>query len=98
VLDCMGQALLYVYFEDKTRQLFKLSLRGAQEAIVLVRNLETVCVPFDETQVLTTTQKTAKATLQAIASTLGISEAATYSTLNQVAQDPYAQFISKVWY
>lgn len=98
VLDCMSQALLYVYFEDKSRQLFKLSLRGSQEAIVLVHALETVCIPFDEAQVLTDAEKTAKATLQAIASTLGISEAAAFSTLRQVAQDPYSQFISKVWF
>src|SRR5487761_1170298 len=66
VLDCMSQALLYVYFEEKTRLLFKLSLRGAQEAISLMNELEGTAVPYDEAQVLSVKQKTAKATLQAI--------------------------------
>ena len=97
VLDCMSQALLYVYFEEKTRSLFKLSVRGAQEAISLMNGLQGVCVPYDDTQPLSNEQKTAKATLQAIASILGISDAAVYSTLDQVAADPYAKMISKVW-
>lgn len=98
VLDCMSQALLYVYFEDKTRPLFKLSLRGSQEALFLMESLDGVVIPFDDSQVLTAPQKTAKATLQSVADSVGISDAAAYSSLEEVARDPYAQFIAKVWY
>lgn len=32
VIDCASQALLWIYFEENTKKLYKFSLRGAQEA------------------------------------------------------------------
>jgi len=97
VLDCMSQALLWVYFEDKTRLLFPLSLRGAQEARGLVESLNGVTFPLDATQQLNADQKKAVATLQEASKVLGISDAACSTALVQVADDPYTVFIENVW-
>jgi hypothetical protein len=98
VLDCMSQALLWVYFEDRTKQLYAYSLRGAQEATGLVSCLNGVTVPWDQHQVLTPEQACAKATLTNIASNIQMSEAALLTTLHQVSDDPYTVFITKVWH
>ena len=98
VLDCMSQALLWVYFQDKTKCLFPLSLRGSQEVLSLVNILNGQssptdpdnCVPFDKSK--------AQEAVKEMASILGISEAALRVTLDQVAADPYTQFIAKVWH
>ncbi|WP_157477174.1 hypothetical protein [Granulicella tundricola] len=97
VLDCMSQALLWVYFEDKTRILFRFSLRGSQEVLSLTNDLNGVLVPFDSTQVLTPKQSQAKATLSNIAGILNLTEAALLTTLLQSACDPYTTFINRVW-
>jgi hypothetical protein len=98
VLDCMSQALLWVYFENKTRELFRYSLRGAQEVCGLVKSLQGVAVPYDDGQALSPDQATAKATLRNISDVLGVSDAALMTTLRQVADDPYTGFIYKVWH
>lgn len=109
VLDCMSQALLWVYFEKRTRLLFPLSLRGAQEVAVFVKDLEGVTLPPDATQALSGAQRAALATLQNAVQVLAtadvlngkvleITEASLLTTLRQVADDPYTQFISLVWH
>jgi len=98
VLDCMSQALLWVYFENKTRDIFRLSLRGSQEVIGLTKALEGVVVPYDERQNLSQEQALAKATLQNMSEVIGVSNAALLMTLHQVAEDPYTQFIYSVWH
>lgn len=98
VLDCMSQALLWVYFEQTTKQLYSYSLRGAQEVTGLVNCLQGVAVPWDPNQNLTPDQARAKATLTNIASNMQMSEAALLTTLFQVSEDPYTIFISKVWH
>ncbi len=98
ILDCMSQALLWVYFEEKARLLFKLSLRGAHDVITLLANLQGVTVPCDSNQQLTPDQLTARATLVNMSAVIGITDAALITSLRVIASDPYAQFIHKVWY
>ncbi len=98
VLDCMSQALLWVYFEERTRCMFRLSLRGAQEVAGLALDLSGVTVPYDDTQLLTPQQSSAKATLRSMAEVLGISDAALVTTLHQVSNDPYTKLIYRIWH
>lgn len=98
VLDCMSQALLWVYFEEKTKLLFPYSLRGAQEVQALVTALKDVTIPYNSTESLNPEQARAKGTLTAIATLFNIPEPALMTTLRQVADDPYTVFIANVWH
>ncbi len=87
VIDCISQALLWIYFEDKTRSLAIFSLRGAQEAASLVEDLAD---PKSQVQ--------ANATLNAIAAALNLPPASVQTTLEQVGKDPYTEFICSIWH
>jgi hypothetical protein len=98
VLDCMSQALLWVYFQDRTKLLYPLSLRGAQETSALMKDIAGVTFPMQPNMALTTKQSQAVATLQAAAQLIGISDQALLTTFDQVATDPYTCFIVEVWH
>ena len=87
VIDCVSQALLWIYFEDKTHTLAIYSLRGAQEACSLVKSLRN---PQQ--------QEEATATLSAIAVALNMVPASVRTTLEQVGEDPYTEFICSIWH
>jgi hypothetical protein len=96
VLDCMSQALLWVYFEGKTRALFPYSLRGSQEAIVLIRAYDRATDPNDP--IAASTQGKEKiGTVSSAAAAVGLPVEAFLTTLRQVVADPYTQFIANVW-
>lgn len=96
VLDCISQALLGVYFEDKTRSLFQCSIRGSQEALALVDaydgNSSSITPDISEFR-----QQEVKAALSEIAAKLNMTIDSFMTTLRQVAVDPYTQFIARVW-
>jgi hypothetical protein len=101
VLDCMSQALFWVYLENdraKAKSLYALSLRGAQEVAELVKSLPKTQIPVAGGPALTRKQATALTTLNEAARVLGISEAALLTTLCQVSEDPYTKFIREVWH
>lgn len=101
VLDCMSQALLWVYLAkdaDKAKSLYALSFRGAQEVSRLVTDLAGLTIPPAAGATLSREQSTALATLNEAAQVLGISAAALVTTLSQVNEDPYTQFILEVWH
>ena len=85
VVDCVSQALLWIYIKPNA-DLNILSLRGAQEAAVLV---EWLSDPAYQTQ--------AESTLTAAAAKLNISEQSLLTTLNQIALDPCTRFLLHVW-
>lgn len=89
VIDCVSQALLWIYFEDKTHTLVIYSLRGAQEASSLVKALKGT----DAAE-----QAEATATLTAIAGALNMVPASVQTTLEQVGEDPYTAFLSSIWH
>ncbi len=88
VVDCISQALLWIYFEEDTKKLRSLSIRGAQEVRTMIDELEGT----DSEEA-----KTAAKTLQAIAKMLGIEQNALRRTLEEVAYDPYTEFFCDVW-
>jgi hypothetical protein len=98
VLDCMSQALLWVYFENKIKQLYQFSLRGAQEVNTVLGKLDGVTLPVAEGTILTRDQQTALATLQTAAAMVNMTDKAFFTTLDEVRADPYTQFIVKVWH
>ena len=87
VIDCVSQALLWIYFEDKIHDLAPYSLRGAQEAASFVDDLSD---PKKNAGAITA--------LNAIAGKLNLAAASVQTTLQQVAGDPYTEFICSVWH
>ncbi|HET8924378.1 MAG TPA: hypothetical protein VFN26_15435 [Candidatus Acidoferrum sp.] len=89
VIDCASQALVWVYFEDKTRDLYKLSLRTAHEVTSLVYSLQSSNLD-QRTQ--------ANETLSEAAKTLGMESNALLNTLRQIEEDPFVQFLVAIWH
>lgn len=87
VIDCVSQALLWIYVGDKAKILEVYSLRGAQEVSSLIGSLRN---PAEHDQ--------AAATLDAAAGALGIAPVPLQTTLEQVADDPYTAFICSIWH
>jgi hypothetical protein len=84
VVDCISQALLWVYVQDDIHLLYVLSLRGAQEVSTFMDTYDS----GDEG---------AKKTLAEVAARLKIGEAALLQTLGQVRDDPSTRFMAKIW-
>ena len=89
VIDCVSQALLWIYFEDKIHTLAIYSLRGAQEACTLIKGLKS----SDQTE-----RDEATATLNAIARAMSVVPASLQTTLEQVSEDPYTEFLNSIWH
>jgi hypothetical protein len=88
VVDCMSQALVWIYFEDKTESLSRYAVRGAQEVAFLVNDLKNTDPEL---------QWAAQQALAGAASSLNMTPAALSYTLTQVRDDPYTQFLISVW-
>jgi hypothetical protein len=88
VIDSISQALMWVYFEDRVKELYPLSLRGAQE----------VCTLFEELASPEPKKKSAaEGTLKAAAALMQLDEESFRNTLTTVRDDPYAQFLFAIW-
>ena len=85
IVDWVSQSLLWIYFEEKTPELYKLSLRGAQEVVALL----------DAEQ---GAKDHVAAVITEAVKVLGISEPAVRATLMQVREDPYTKFLCAVWH
>jgi hypothetical protein len=99
VVDCVSQALLWIYFTDKTKSLAMYSLRGAQEASSLMSSLRPDPPPAGEelSSEARQEQAQAQATLEAVAAALGTTVPAITDTMLQVSEDPYTEFLCRVW-
>lgn len=91
IIDCISQALLWVYFTNETSKLYRLSLRGAQEVKYFYDLLESQ----DPQEALAKAR--AQQTLIDAARTLTMSVKGLQNTLEQIAGDPYTLFICEVW-
>ena len=89
VVDCVSQALAWIYFQDDCASLFELSLRGAYEIAYVV---QTANNPSDLVK-----QAAAIQTIQAAAARLKIDPIAFRTSLDQIAEDPYTIFLINVW-
>jgi hypothetical protein len=88
VVDCVSQALTWIYFGDAAGQLFVYSLRGAQEIVSVVEAADNP----DDPQ-----QARAEQTIVEAAAKLNIPLDAFRSSLDQIAEDPYTKFLVNVW-
>jgi len=88
IVDSVSQALLWVYLGPQTPQLYPLSLRGAQEVRSTLDDLN-----GDDLDA----RHCAKATIAAGAEALKMNPDAFRSTLSQVSEDPYTDFLFDVW-
>jgi len=86
VIDCQSQALAWIYFGDKLSALTMWSLRGAQEILNLVSEL-------DDRK----TKGLATKTVEAAAKVVGVEAEAFERTLREIAEDPYTEFLNEVW-
>ena len=90
VVDCMSQALVWIYFDDKMPALNRFSLRGAQEVDAFVAVL-TSASP-DPIRLAA-----AQECLKCAAEVLSVTPNALLHTLLQVKDDPYTRFLSSIW-
>ena len=90
VIDCMSQALLWLYLDKNINvdKLRALGLRGAYEA----RVLQGMLMSSDAAQ-----KQMAENNITELAKVLGVDEKAFRTTLIQVADDPYTKFICNIW-
>ena len=88
VTDCASQALAWIYLEDRLSTLRVMSLRGAQEIANFVEELQ----DSDSDVALKR-----RALLEAVAGTLGIPALALERTFEEIAGDPYTEFLLSVW-
>jgi hypothetical protein len=88
VVDCISQALLWIYLGDDTKKLYVMSLRGAQEASALIDDAKSEDPALRDDAIKT---------LQAAADLLKIDRDVFHLTLRQVAEDPSTEFLMKIW-
>jgi hypothetical protein len=88
VVDCVSQALLWIYLPNRGDTLFPYSLRGAQEASFLIASLRGDRAGSDKAAI----------TLRAVATLIGVPPETLQLTLEQVEADPYTKFLRTVWH
>ncbi len=85
IIDTMSQALFWVYAEDSTKELYKFGLRGAME----VSNLRDAIEENNEN---------AKQALKEAAEKMKMSEESLRHMFDEVADDPYTEFLVNIWH
>lgn len=88
VIDCVSQALAWIYLEKDLATMRRLSLRGAQE-------INTLLVELDDGE--DRDKETARTTIERVAALLKIDEVVFERLLREIAFDPYTEFIVNVW-
>ena len=89
VIDCISQALAWIYLEKDLEKTRKLSLRGAQEINTLIRELE----EGDQAE-----KTTSRATIDHVATQLNIDKDVFERLLREIALDPYTEFLVDLWH
>jgi hypothetical protein len=89
VVDCVSQALAWMYFQDDSAKLVELSMRGAQEITAVVQWSANATDPVK--------QGYADQAILDAAAKLGLSDKALRTTFAQIVQDSYTEFLVNVW-
>ena len=95
VIDCCSQALAWVRFEDTMSKMRKYGLRGAQEIVTFVYELNRGTEQSEE--VMDEEQKRAESTLGVLATELKLDKTALNRALEEIAFDPFSQFLNDIW-
>jgi hypothetical protein len=93
IIDCMNQALAWMYLSEKLNTIRPFGLRGAFEIKYLMDDLE----PESDESQNEDDQKEANQLLQQIATELKISPELLNNTFEQIAGDPYTIFLYEIW-
>lgn len=88
IIDCMNQALAWMYFQDDLNTIRPLSIRGAVEIKNLIHAYDDAADP-DHQRALDAFPKIAAAVKQ--------DSATLQMTLREIAADPYTIFLHSVW-
>lgn len=88
VVDCVSQALAWLYFEGRLAALRRYSFRGAQEIATFVDEL-------DEARENGSGEK--DEVLAAVAALVELKPVALEHTLREIKEDPYTEFLRDVW-
>jgi hypothetical protein len=91
ITDCMNQALAWVYFEENLKIIRPLGFRGAVEIKHLYEELN------DTSEEGKVARATAQAALVKLAEALHQDQAALNFALCEIAEDPYTEFLDRVW-
>jgi hypothetical protein len=95
VIDCCSQALAWLRFENNLTKMRKYGIRGAQEIITFVNELNRATE--QSTEVMDEKQKRAEITLTVLATELNLDKTALNRALEEIAFDPYSQFLNDIW-
>lgn len=87
VVDVVSQALAWIYLGDNLAKLRPSSLRGAQEIAAVIGELDSHGKK----------KELARATVDQAATLAGVAPASFESTLREIAEDPYTEFLRDVW-
>jgi len=90
VVDCCSQALASIYFESDIAKLRKFALRGAMEFCTFSLELDNDTDNEEE-------YKWAVHALPVVAKELGLDHTVFRRTIDEIAYDPYTQFLHNVW-
>lgn len=88
VVDCVSQALLWVYLGPKVLELSRYSLRGAMEARYLLMDLNS-----DDAS----DRLSARTTVDEVAALLKMKPESLIHTLEEISRDPYTEFLCDIW-
>jgi len=94
VTDCMGQALAWLYFEDKLAALRPLGMRGAVEIKNLMDDYD---AEVGGDRKLKAERDRAAAALLKIAEAIKQDPSTVEAAFREIAGDPYTEFLSEVW-
>jgi hypothetical protein len=93
ISDCVNEALLWVYVGDETGRLAVFSVRGACEARQLMDDFNDA----DATKKARATQTLKDIVAALAAEKVTLTEESLVETLLQVGEDPYTEFLEKIW-
>jgi hypothetical protein len=93
VSDCMNQALAWMYLQEKLSDVRPLGLRGAQEIMCLIDDLDNNSTELESKHA----HDLAVAAIPVIAKALNQDPATAEFMLRQIAADPYTLFLQHIW-
>jgi hypothetical protein len=93
VSDCMNQALAWMYLEKRLEDVRPLGLRGAQEIMCLINDLDNESTEPEAKRA----HDLAVAAIPVIAKALSQDPATAQFMLRQIAADPYTLFLQHIW-
>jgi hypothetical protein len=88
VVDVVGQALAWIYFEDK---LALLRIIGLRSSVEIGQTLN------DAQDNSSATQPDARAALDTAAAKIELSKEAFLNACGQIAEDPFNEFLTEIW-